>query len=154
MFGGAGRGDRTLNRWLRRKQAAACGCSLLALLGGLSARVYAQSPPETRPALATAAALDVQANFGFQYDDNVTRSGVSADQLSDQVFSVDVSKRWVFPLHANTRALVTFNLGGEKFGRFNGLSRLTGGVQGAVQYRASAAFDAPTFAIFGRMAAD
>lgn len=120
------------------------------LMGGPCARAYAQ---ESAPA-ASASPSNLGANFGYQFDDNVTRAGASPDRLSDQAVSLDLSKRLSFPLNAHMRTLLTFNLVGEKFQRFDGLSRLSGGVQGALQYRSSAAFDAPTFALFGRLAAD
>jgi len=129
----------------------------LSLICGLIAAAYAQgvrASQDTSPAVSNAAPLDLQVNAGYQFDDNVTRAGASPDQLSDQSLNLDLSKRLIFPLNANTRALLSFDLGGEKFRNFDGLSRFTAGVQGEWQYRSSAAFDAPTFALFGRVAAE
>lgn len=100
------------------------------------------------------AARDLQFQASYQFDDNVTRAGADVDKLSDSIVNLDLGRRWIFPLNANTRALLILNLGGERFFRFDGLSRLRGGAQAELQYRGSAAFDAPTFALSGRVAAE
>ena len=128
-------------------------CGLIAAAHAQGARA-AQDTSPAAPTVTSTAPRDLQVNVGYQFDDNVTRAGASADQLSDQSISLDLSKRFIFQLNANTRALLSFNLDGEKFRNFDGLSRITAGVQGEWQYRASAAFDAPTFAVFGRVAAE
>lgn len=94
--------------------------------------------------------LDIQFDGGYSYDDNINRASSHADILSDQSFSVNVSNAWVFPVNENSRALVTAIVGGEKFRNYNGLSRVSGGLTGELQYRASAAFDAPTLALSGK----
>lgn len=129
---------------LRAKRAIA-GCYSCLLLSGLGAGANAQTPTPS---------LDLQASIAYQYDDNVTRAGASSDQLSDQSINLDLTKRFIFALDTNTRALLSLNLDGEKFRHFDGLNRFTAGVQGEWQYRSSAAFDASTFALFGRIAAD
>ncbi len=124
--------------------------SVALLVGGSCANVFAQEAVSAASSLP----LDLRANVGYQFDDNVTRAGAKQDQLSDQTIRFDLSKRLAFALNPHTRALLAFNLGGEKSHNFAGLSRITGGVQGTLQYRSSAAFDAPTFALFGQVAAD
>ncbi len=135
---------------------AIANLSWLLWMGGFSAGASAQPSAAAAPAPSTSsiAPLDLQISAGYQYDDNVTRAGSPADKLSDHSLSVDLSKRIIFSLNDHARALLNFNLGGEEFRNFDGLSRLTAGVQGELQYRGSAVFEAPTFALFGRIATE
>ena len=98
--------------------------------------------------------LDIQIDAGYVFDDNVTRGKDSAEKLSDRSYSVNLNKTWVFPITEHTRTLLTGSLGGEKFQNYNGLSRVSGGVQGQFQYRGSAEFSAATYAVFARAFAD
>jgi len=98
------------------------------------------------------APLDIQVDAGYLFDDNVGRGKV--DQLGDQAYSVNVSKVAIFRLNANTRAMVTGLVGGEKFRNYDKLSRVTVGANGDLQYRASGEFAAPTYAVFARAAWD
>ena len=98
--------------------------------------------------------LDIQVDAGYMFDDNVTRANNSTDQLADRAYSLNLSKVAIFPIIEHLRALVTGYLGGERFHDYNGLSRIFAGVQGELQYRASAEFSAPTFAVFARTFAD
>ena len=133
--------------------------NLVLMVVGLSAGVHAQESQSSKvatatPPLASAATRDIQLNLGLQFDDNVTRAGDSSVALNDQIYSFDLSKRLIFSVSENTRARLTFNLGANHFRRFDGLSHLVEGVQGELQYRASAAFGAPTFAIFASVSAE
>jgi len=103
--------------------------------------------PVTRP-------LGIQIDAGYTFDDNVTRSRTPGEKLFDRSYSVNLSKVEVHPLTENTRARLTYFLGGEKFEHYDGLSKLGGGVRGEYQYRSSAEFTAPTLAFFGRASAD
>jgi hypothetical protein len=98
--------------------------------------------------------LDIRADAGFMFDDNVTRAKDTADIRSDHAYSVDVSKVFIFPGTEHTRTLLTGLLGGEKFVRYSGLSHAFGGIQGEFQYRSSAGFSSPTFAVFARAFAE
>ena len=98
--------------------------------------------------------LDLQLDAGYTWDDNVTRAKAGPDRMSDDSYSVNVSKTIENPLSAQSRLLWTGTLGGEKFHRFNGLSHVTASAQAEYQYRASSDFDEPTFGVFGKLAAD
>lgn len=103
-------------------------------------------------ALLADESLDVRIDATFTADDNVTRARAASDKLSDQSFGVTLNKsvEFLFPESPHVRGLVNGSLGGEKFQTYNGLSRIVLGFQGELQYRASAEFDAPTFAVFLR----
>ena len=92
----------------------------------------------------------VQIDFGYTYDDNVTRGRASDEILWDQLLGLNVSAGGTLHLNDNTRLLVTGILNGEKFKNYNGLSNLSGGLQAELQYRPSAAFDAVTLGAFAR----
>lgn len=95
--------------------------------------------------------LDIQLDAGYTTDDNVTRAKAKSDKLSDNSYSVNVSKTIVSPLSEQSRVLLTGALGGEKFRRFNGLSRALGSAEAEVQYRQSSDFDDPTFGAFAKL---
>jgi hypothetical protein len=94
--------------------------------------------------------LSFRGDAGFMFDDNVTRANATADIRSDHAYSADLSKVFIFPATAHARTLLTGLLGGEKFVRYSGLSHGFGGIQGEFQYRSSAEFSTPTFAVFAR----
>lgn len=102
-------------------------------------------PGSTRPLLDR-----VQIDFGYTYDDNVTRGRVADEILADQLLGLNVSAGGTVHINDNTRLLVTGLLNGEQFKTYHGLSHLSGGLQAELQYRQSAAFDAVTFAAFAR----
>jgi len=107
-----------------------------------------------RASASSGTPLDIRVDAGYLYDDNVTRSKDSADKLSDHSYSVNASKVIIIPVTDHARALLTGFVGGEKFHNYDGLSRVLGGVQGEIQYRPSAEFSAPTFALFARASAE
>ena len=92
----------------------------------------------------------VQGDFGYTYDDNVTRSRPGDQVLADQLLGLNASVGGTVRVNDNTRVLVTGMLNGEKFKTYDGLSNLSGGLQADLQYRPSAAFDAVTFGAFAR----
>jgi hypothetical protein len=92
----------------------------------------------------------VQVDFGYTYDDNVTRSRSGDAILADQLLGLNVSAGGHLRINDNTRVLVTGVLDGEKFFTYDRLSNLSGGLQAELQYRPSAAFDAVTFGAFAR----
>lgn len=96
----------------------------------------------------------IQFDFGYMFDDNVTRAKDRRDKLSDRAYSANVGKGFVFTLSDHLRANVTYSLGGEKFTRYRGLNRAMAGVQGQLQYRRSGEFSAPTFTAFGEVTGD
>jgi hypothetical protein len=92
----------------------------------------------------------LQIDFGYTYDDNVTRSRAADEILADQLLGLDASAGGTLRINDNARVVVTGMLNGEKFKTYNGLSNLSGGLQAEFQYRPSAAFDAVTFGAFAR----
>jgi len=98
--------------------------------------------------------IDVQVEAGAIYDDNVTRAKAGPDRRGDHSYALNVSRSVSQSLSANSRVLMTGTLGGEKFRRFNGLSRLAATAEAEYQYRASSEFDEPTFGAFARLTAE
>ena len=98
--------------------------------------------------------LNLQVEAGTVYDDNVTRAKAGPDRVGDHLYSLNVGKAIRQPISANSQVLWIGNIGGEKFRRYNGLSRasITGEVE--YQYRASSEFDEPTFGAFARLSGD
>jgi uncharacterized protein with beta-barrel porin domain len=95
--------------------------------------------------------LGVQVEAGAVYDDNVTRAKAGVDRVGDHSYAINISKVLRQPLSANARLMWTGTLGGEKFRRYNGLSRLSLGGEVEYQYRASADFSEPTWGVFARL---
>lgn len=115
----------------------------------------ARNRPATRlSSLAFTEPLDLQIEAGYQFDDNITRSRDAGSILSDSSYSANLGLPFVFLPSNNTRALLTFSLGGERFRTYDNLNRITGGVQGELQYRPSSEFGSPTFALFAHGFAD
>jgi outer membrane autotransporter protein len=98
--------------------------------------------------------LDIQMDAGFTYDDNVTRALSEADKRADRSFGLNLRKSVVRFPGKNVRAIVTGSFGGERFQYHNGLSHLKAGLKAELQYRASAAFGSPTYAIFAQGATE
>ncbi len=98
--------------------------------------------------------LDIQVDAGFMVDDNVTRAKAGPDKMSDNIYSVNVSKSEVYQLSENSRFVLSGAVGGERFQNFNGLSRISAGMEGEYQYRGSSEFDAPTIGLFGKITAE
>jgi uncharacterized protein YhjY with autotransporter beta-barrel domain len=92
---------------------------------------------------------DVQVDAGYTFDGNVTRAKESDDKRSDRATSLNASRVLTYKSNSypNFRVLVTYSAGGEKFQNFDGLSRASAGLQGELQYRPSADFDAATFSL-------
>jgi uncharacterized protein YhjY with autotransporter beta-barrel domain len=109
---------------------------------------------DKRWGLESSSLKGIQVDAGYMFDDNVTRSKESADKLSDQIYSVNMSKVGIYPETENSRVLLSGSLGGEKFRDYDGLSHVTAGVQGEYQYRGSAEFGTPIYAIFTKAYAD
>ena len=97
---------------------------------------------------------NIQFDAGVTSDDNVTRAKAGPDRLGDHFYSVNVSKTWDFNLSQQSRILLTGMAGGEKFHRYNGLSRVSAGLEGEFQFRRSSEFDEPTLGAFARFNAD
>lgn len=92
---------------------------------------------------------DVQVDAGYTFDGNVTRAKESDDKRVDRAVSLNASRVLTYKSdsYPNFRVLVTYSAGGEKFQNFDGLSRASAGLQGELQYRPSADFDAATFSL-------
>lgn len=98
--------------------------------------------------------VEIRLDAGYMVDDNVTRAKESVDKLGDRSYSANLSGVMFLPLTTHTRGLLTLSAGGEKFSDYSGLNRFTGSAQGELQYRSSAAFSTPTFAVFIRTFAE
>lgn len=98
--------------------------------------------------------LDFQLDAGLSYDDNVNRGDEHLRKLSDQLFTLNLSKGLVISTGSHTRLLLNGFAGYEKFDSYHGLDRLYGGAQGEFQYRPSGAFGAPIYGIFARLSRD
>jgi hypothetical protein len=105
------------------------------------------------PASFAAEGLGINVEAAYVYDDNVTRAP-HAEKLSDQLFSLNLNKNFQIPVTEHTRLSLLAFVGGEKFRTYTGLSRFFYGGQAQLQYRPSAEFDAPTFAVFARASTD
>lgn len=92
----------------------------------------------------------LQVDAGYMWDDNLSRAGDAADRRSDHVYSLGVSRSTVVPLTDHLQAVLAAFLEGDKPYTYDGLDRLALGVRGELQYRPSAAFNAPTFGLFIR----
>jgi len=88
---------------------------------------------------------------GLTLDDNVTRAKEGNDRLSDNAYSVNISKAKTFPLGGQTRLLLTGVLGGERFQTYTGLSHLDAAMEAELQYRESSEFLAPTLGLFAKL---
>lgn len=91
----------------------------------------------------------ISIDFGFTHDNNVGRGRLSEEKKQDSITSLGVGQEWIQPLNTNLRLVATPLITAEKFRRFAGLGRFSGGIQGELQYRGSAAFDATTFGLRG-----
>lgn len=103
---------------------------------------------------ANAAPPDTQADIGYAFDDNVTRANEGGAKRVDRSYVVNLSQPFIFPLADHERALLTGSLGGEIFDLNKGLNHLTETALGELQYRGSAEFGTPTFALFAKIAAE
>lgn len=123
--------------------------------GALAALLVAYLTGAAFTPAARAQVLGLRFEAGYTHDDNVTRGRTgSSDVLSDSIYSVNVTTTFVRPLGNNFRLTAGLQGGGEKFVRFDGLTRLTYGGNVGLQYRPSGDFRAPTFTLFGRWLAD
>jgi hypothetical protein len=97
---------------------------------------------------------NIQFDAGTTSDSNVTRAKAGPDRLGDHFYSANIAKTWEFGLSNQSRILLTGTVGGEKFHRYNGLSRVSAGLEGEFQFRRSSEFDEPTVGVFVRLTAD
>jgi len=96
---------------------------------------------------------DTQGDVGYTYDDNVSR-GSGVYQKSDSSFFVDVKQALDVPIAEHYRIVLTGSLGSELYINYRGLSYLSGAGQGELQYRSSAEYGTPLFALFTRLTAE
>lgn len=139
--------DYQVQRSFGGERSQAVQVRLTQELGGSSASLL--------PALRGAKEpLGIQVDAGFIYDNNVTRAKDDEDRLPDRSFRLNASKDRVIEINQFTRLVLRGSLGGETFRRYSGLDRVFGELQGELRYRSSGDFYAPTFAVFGRAAAE
>jgi hypothetical protein len=94
-----------------------------------------------------------RAEASYTSDSNVSRAN-GADALRDQILGVRVSKGFLLPVSATTRAVFQGFAGGEKFRTHTGLSHSFIGGQGDFQLRSSAEFGTATYSAFFRTQAE
>jgi hypothetical protein len=92
----------------------------------------------------------INVDGGVTWDSNVSRGREADEKLSDNVFSLGLNMTRAFSLNEHTRFVATALASAEKFERYQGLGRFSGGAQGELQYRSSGAFDAVTLGFVGR----
>ena len=91
---------------------------------------------------------EIQVDAGYAWDDNITRAKLNSDIRGDSIYTFNASQTRMFFLGGNTRMLLTGAAGGERFQTYNGLSNLNLTGEAALQYRADAEFDTPTYGLF------
>jgi uncharacterized protein YhjY with autotransporter beta-barrel domain len=92
----------------------------------------------------------INADFSWTWDDNVNRARESPQRRSDSVFGFTANSGRNWQLGTNFRLQGTVLASGEKLERYSGLGRFSLGGQGELQYRASGAYDATTYALTAR----
>jgi hypothetical protein len=96
--------------------------------------------------------LQLEATIGW--DDNLTRSNEAPSRLGDRIHAVSVSRRAALPVAEHLQAVFDGFVSGEVLARYSGLDRLSAGATGQLQFRRSAAFGAPTFALIANVQRD
>ncbi len=91
---------------------------------------------------------EIQVDAGYTWDDNITRAKLNSDIRADSIYTFNASQTRMFFLGGNSRLLLTGSAGGERFQTYNGLSNLNLTGEAALQYRADAEFDTPTYGLF------
>ncbi|WNO05198.1 autotransporter domain-containing protein [Rhodoferax mekongensis] len=90
---------------------------------------------------------DIQVDAGYTWDDNITRAKLNSDIRADSIYTFNASQTRMFFLGGNSRLLLTGAAGGERFQTYNGLSNLNLTGEAALQYRADAEYDTPTYGL-------
>jgi hypothetical protein len=94
--------------------------------------------------------IDIEASITA--DDNVTRGYGDGNVLSDQFAGVNIGKSLRFPVSTYTRLSVLGFAGFNSYLEYAGLTHSYAGVQGEFQFRPSAGFSAPIYALSVRTA--
>lgn len=97
-------------------------------------------------------ALQLEASMGW--DDNLTRAGEAPSRLGDRIHSVTLSRAATLPLAPHWRSVFSGFVSADKLARYEGLDRASAGLSVDLQYRPSAAFRAPTYALTGQVQHD
>ncbi len=94
--------------------------------------------------------VGLRVDASYTYDDNVTRND-GPDKLSDQSYSLNITRPVLIPIIDNVRAIVTPFVGGEKFVEYGGLNHSSYGLNAQLQYRPDGEFGTPILALFDRV---
>ena len=106
-------------------------------------------------AVARAAnAKNISVQLSALDDRNVSRGRDAADRLADQGWLLNLAREKVFDSQGRLLKLIYWGGGVESWARNTRLSRVTAKLGGELRYRASGAFDEPTYAVFGQVAAE
>jgi hypothetical protein len=135
-WGGGGAGTC----WLR-----CLGATLLVLASAGAGPAGAQEAGEP---------LVTSFDVGLAYDDNVARGKDDERRRPDSVLNVNLNMRRFYAIDENSRWVVTWFAGADAFLEYTRLGRVFGGAKAEYQYRPSAAFDAPTQALFAQFSGD
>lgn len=98
-----------------------------------------------------AAAQGLRVEAAHSWDSNVNRAYDSRYRLSDRSYSASVAAGGAWPFRETVRFVGTGFVSGDRFVRYSGLSRISVGGQGELQYRASGEFGAPTLGLLARL---
>jgi len=90
--------------------------------------------------------MGIQVDTIFTHDSNVSRG--YGTPLSDNSLEFNMRKSHIFPFSSHTRAVVTGVLDGNFFKEYSGLTNISGGIKGSMEYRGSSEFMAPTYSFF------
>ena len=96
----------------------------------------------------------VYVTAGLTRNDNVNRASDNSDKLSDNTYNINFSNGTSFSTSLHTRILMSGSIGWEKQQQYDALDRISAGLNGELQYRASGAFDSATFGLFARASID
>jgi hypothetical protein len=139
------------------REAIARGNAQPRMSSGLSRRIFAAGAACAAlwmpSAFADLSEIRFRLTADGTYDDNVSRAR-KADKFHDSFATLNLGASVPWALSEKSRIIVNANAGGEKFDRYTGLDRYYANVQGELQYRDSAEFTEPIWAIFARQGED
>lgn len=93
--------------------------------------------------------LGVMLDAGYTIDYNLTNASAWDDKRSDNAASLNLDVSKTLALSEHTRLALHGLLETQAFDNYEGLDRLSLGVEGEFMYRTSGEFSAPTFGILG-----
>jgi hypothetical protein len=132
-----------------RRGAAICKTALFLCCAVAVTSLRAEGYDEHHPFTLAPSETGLVVSAFAIYDDNVTRT--DSDILSDKSLGLSVSDGLAVPFTPYLRALLDTAASVEHFGQWVGLSHADLSGRAQLQFRPSAAFYAPTFAVSARI---